>query len=86
MKNDNDKQFSDEVIALISEQLDPVILNLSSYSVQDLENLLEQSITNAKLGITTSREIMTDVHTELDQIELIRDEISRRLGGLDIQG
>ena len=85
MKKDNDKQFSDEVIALISEQLDPVILNLHSHSVQDLENLLEQSIANAKLGITTSREMMADVHQELDQIELIRDEISRRLGGLDIQ-
>ena len=84
MKNDNG-QFSDEVMALISEQLDPVIINLRAHSVQDLENLLEQSIANAKLGITTSREIMTDVHTELDQIELIKDEISRRLGGLDIQ-
>ena len=82
MKNDNG-QFSDEVMALISEQLDPVILNLRTHSVQDLENLLEQSIANAKLGITTSREIMTDVNQELEQIELIKDEISRRLRGLD---
>ena len=70
--------FDSEMMTLLGEPLDPILFNLEQYSVQEINDLIEQATTNIRTGLQTSRDVMNDVDLEFQQVDLLRAELIRR--------
>ena len=67
------------MMTLLGEPLDPILFNLEQYSVEEINDLIEQATANIRTGLQTSKDVMNDVDLEFQQIELLKAELIRRL-------